>query len=183
MPVKKDKVLLWCPICIMPYSVSPGHVKYRKTCSQECANIKKSIVYTGKGFYKTATIEESLKKRAEGFWQKVEKKDYCWEWKASRSICNYGQFWFMGKMVRAHRFSWILHYSAIPEGKYILHKCDNPGCVNPEHLYVGTAKDNYNDMMKKGRAAKEYIKQREIIHTYAIKGVKGAPKKQKALDC
>ena len=63
----------------------------------------------------------------------------------------YGAFHFGGKVVRAHRFAWLMEKGEIPKGKVILHKCDNPCCVNVEHLRMGTQKDNVADMIAKGR--------------------------------
>lgn len=87
------------------------------------------------------------------FWPKVDKRDGCWGWNASRHKQGYG---FIGaggggKVVKAHRASWIIHFGEIPQGKCVLHKCDNPECTNPEHLFLGTQTDNIRDMMKKGR--------------------------------
>ena len=89
----------------------------------------------------------------ERFWSKVNKrgKNECWEWTAGKFSNGYGQFYFEGKQRKAHRISWVLENNFIPKGKYILHKCDNPPCVNPNHLFLGTAKENMNDMRKKKR--------------------------------
>lgn len=90
------------------------------------------------------------------FWQKVNKTDNCWLWTASKRHKGYGAFVWAddeGRIIqgRAHRFAWIILVGAIPRGMMVLHKCDNPACVNPAHLFLGTNQDNVNDMMRKGR--------------------------------
>lgn len=77
----------------------------------------------------------------------------CWLWTAASSglALNYGKFWLNGKYDKAHRASYILHKGDIPQGLWVLHKCDTPECVNPEHLFIGTRQDNVNDMISKGR--------------------------------
>lgn len=75
----------------------------------------------------------------------------CWWWTASLNNKGYGQFWLEGKMWRAHRASWELHVGGIPEGMCVLHKCDNPTCINPEHLFLGTQLENIEDRDTKGR--------------------------------
>lgn len=85
------------------------------------------------------------------FWNKVEKTESCWLWKASLRQAGYGAFKYLGKVYDAHRFVWMLVYHKMPT-QWILHKCNNRRCVNPEHLYDGSAKDNYWDMRKSGSA-------------------------------
>ena len=92
-------------------------------------------------------ISKSIEER---FWDKVKKNHDCWEWKGS-SYLGYGQIWRNGKKVKAHRLSWEMHNGIIPEGIFVLHKCDNPSCVNPEHLFLGNQKDNMQDCSKKKR--------------------------------
>lgn len=87
------------------------------------------------------------------FWSKVEKTDYCWIWNGTRGK-GYGYFKLGNKNFRAHRFSWELAFGHIPEGLQVLHECDNPSCVNPKHLFLGTIRDNMADMMNKHRHAK-----------------------------
>lgn len=87
------------------------------------------------------------------FWGKVKKTNGCWDWTASRAN-GYGLFWFNGQYVKAHRFSWEMHIGRIPKGMLVCHRCDNPGCVNPAHLFLGTQKDNMQDALKKGRTIK-----------------------------
>ena len=88
------------------------------------------------------------------FWVKVDKRsdDECWEWIGCRSNKGYG--WIVdddSQQMVASRFSWRLHNGPIPDGMLICHTCDNPPCVNPQHLFLGTKTDNMRDMVAKGR--------------------------------
>jgi len=94
---------------------------------------------------------------AERFWAKVEKtgENGCWEWTAGLSE-GYGDYWFNGTAVRAHRLSYVLHHPLtidLWEHREILvcHRCDNPKCVNPSHLFLGSYADNNRDKEAKGR--------------------------------
>lgn len=94
-----------------------------------------------------------LRSVEERFWPKVDKTDACWNWTANKNNKGYGMIWDLqlNKKVLAHRTSWELVHGSVPFGQCVLHKCDNPGCVNPEHLFLGTVRDNAIDMMSKGR--------------------------------
>lgn len=88
------------------------------------------------------------------FWSKVDKSngdDSCWEWTAYKYPNGYASIRLNGVRYYAHRASWIIHYGEIPEGLLVCHHCDNPPCVNPSHLFLGTTQDNVNDKMNKGR--------------------------------
>lgn len=82
------------------------------------------------------------------FFDKIHKTDYCWNWIGYITNCGYGQF---KKNISAHRFSYKFHIGEIPKGMYVLHKCDNRICVNPDHLFIGTHLDNIKDMNSKNR--------------------------------
>ena len=87
------------------------------------------------------------------FFEKVKEGDDCWEWAAKRNNKGYGMFGTnrKGHFKLAHRVSYELENGEIPEGMMVLHRCDNPGCVNPQHLFLGTRTDNTRDMHRKGR--------------------------------
>jgi len=83
------------------------------------------------------------------FWTHVEKTETCWRWTGATTR-KYGVVRMNGQQ-RAHRVSWTLTYGPIPSGLGVLHKCDNPPCVRPDHLFLGTQGDNVRDAHRKGR--------------------------------
>jgi hypothetical protein len=83
------------------------------------------------------------------FWARVSRGEGCWEWQRGRS-CGYGTITWRGTETKAHRVAWELTHGEIPAGLHVLHNCDNPGCVRPEHLRLGTHTDNMRDIVAHG---------------------------------
>lgn len=85
------------------------------------------------------------------FFDKVRRTDNCWEWRGQRMAQGYGVFGIGRKYFKAHRISWTIHNGPIPARLWVLHRCDNPQCSNPAHLFLGTHADNMRDMAAKKR--------------------------------
>jgi predicted DNA-binding protein (UPF0251 family) len=84
-------------------------------------------------------------------WSEVDKTEGCWLW--TGYVRNrYGSFQIAGRHVYAHRVSYALAFGSVPAGKHVLHRCDTPRCVRPDHLFLGSPLDNVRDMRAKGRA-------------------------------
>ena len=92
-----------------------------------------------------------MKTVQERFESKFSKTDGCWEWTGCKDRCGYGQIKIAGRMHSAHRTAYQLYVGIIPDGLCVCHQCDNPSCVRPDHLFLGTNADNMQDCITKGR--------------------------------
>jgi len=132
-------IIINCAFCGKPFETKPYvALRPRPCCSIACANLIKT----------TNPIKR--------FWSKVDKRgdDECWNWLGYKDKDGYGTFNPTSKkLIKAHRFAYTLTYGEIKSGQCICHKCDNPPCCNPEHLFIGTFTDNDADRDKKGRQA------------------------------
>ena len=86
------------------------------------------------------------------FWMRVRKTDGCWIWTGGKLADGYGHMQISKSQHRVHRYSWELAHGPIPNGLQVLHHCDNPSCVRPDHLFLGTNADNQRDKYEKGRS-------------------------------
>lgn len=134
----------------------------RKICSVEnCTRL-----VTGRGwcanhyyYWRThGTVDHIPHGRPEDrFWAKVDRSGDCWMWTAGRDRNGYGVFRHEARQWRAPRVAWTFTYGDIPAGLVVMHSCDNPPCVNPAHLSLGTSGDNARDAARKGRMGKRTI--------------------------
>lgn len=111
-------------------------------------------------------MAEYSEKKIARFWARVNKNGAipthrpelgpCWEWIGGGNGKGYGQVRMNYRQVGAHQFAWELTNGEVPKGLWVLHKCDNRACVNPDHLFLGTTQDNTRDMIEKGRRVGNY---------------------------
>ena len=106
------------------------------------------------------------------FFKKVTKTNSCWIWNGRKSPDGYGKFRIKRRENGSHRISWQISNGKIPKGKYICHHCDNPPCVNPDHLFLGTNQDNVNDMKAKGRSPRGEQRPNSILSNAKIREIR-----------
>jgi hypothetical protein len=104
-------------------------------------------------FHKHEAYNQRYKNVEERFWEKVDKTKSCWLWRSALDKDGYGIFRLNRRDWKAHRFAFLLHYSRDPNKYLVCHHCDNPSCVNPHHLFLGTHQDNRTDCVEKNRQA------------------------------
>lgn len=142
-----ERELRKCPMCPTEFRILG---KLSKTyCSKKCQH--KSLIKLDH-----LSEEEKLALMKNKYERFVVKKEGCWDWKGATQK-RYGCFNFLRKNLSAHRASWILYNGSISADIHVLHKCDNPPCTNPEHLFLGSHRDNMRDMRTKG-LHKQYSK-------------------------
>lgn len=115
------------------------------------------------------------------FEAKFEKSEGCWNWTAALGGRGYGHFWFEGRPRPASQVSHILYIGKIPDGLFVLHRCDNRKCVRPDHLFLGTNRENMDDMVAKNRQAKgESLGTAKLTEPEA-RAIRNDPRSQRAI--
>lgn len=109
----------------------------------------------------------------------IKNENACWGWKGPLYPNGYAQAVFMQRALNASRASWFIHHGLIKNNEWVLHKCDNPPCTNPDHLFLGTCKDNVQDMIRKGR---KVVRKGSKVHFARINEEKAKEIKQLLKD-
>lgn len=105
---------------------------------------------------------------------KIDPITGCWEWTASKTSSGYGKIFVTGKLCGAHRVSYELRHGPIQSGMRVLHRCDNPACINPDHLFLGSDADNVADMISKGRQQRGYKHYRAKLSENDVRAIRSA---------
>jgi len=139
-----------CKVCLSvftrPHRVSFEQWDRRFLCSSRCRST------WNRQKRKSYNLKQSTKDRFWKFVHETNDHNQCWEWQGYKSVEGYGRFQIHNRTHTASKVAWTLTHGPVPEGLCVLHRCDNPPCVNPNHLFLGTVKDNVSDMWEKGRA-------------------------------
>ncbi|WP_286751538.1 HNH endonuclease signature motif containing protein [Pseudomonas sp. UBA2522] len=123
-------------------------------CSAEFEKMKADLARSPNSFCsKSCSAQHRAKVNADRFYERCEKTSSCWNWKGNLNSCGYGYLKIKGRVRRAHQASYEISRGPIHQGMVVMHSCDNPACVNPDHLSLGTHLDNMRDMRAKGRGA------------------------------
>lgn len=143
-----------CPKCGVKFSWKRGSNQVTPTfCSMLCRG-HTGFRPGGDFRIKEASEAEKLERLKKSYDKHVIRKDGCWDWKGPKDKGGYPVMSCRAGIGsdRGHRSSWVIHNGKIPEKMFVCHKCDNPICTNPEHLWLGTHKENNDDKISKGRA-------------------------------
>lgn len=105
---------------------------------------------------------------AEAVFSRSARGDGCWEWGRARTDKGYGSIRILGRLYRAHRLAWEVTHGPVPNGLLVCHRCDNPRCVRPDHLFLGTAAENTADMLRKGRGRQPAPRRGEQHHNAGL---------------
>lgn len=144
---RREGTYLACAVCTTPFYVKQSR-RLRgaaEFCSRACQGRAKIETHSTPEYLRELLISRSKCWGTDGI---------CWVWTGARMPTGYGIIRYPGKKgshTGAHRISYMLHNGNIHSGLHVLHRCDNPSCVNPSHLFLGTPKDNMQDMLRKGR--------------------------------
>lgn len=135
---RDERVAFPCSECgVVLFDLACNRTGARVFCSNAC--------------YQRARGKDADRRLSQRFWSKVDRSGDCWVWTGGTDQHGYGQFVAQNRRLRAHRVAYELTHGAIPDDTSVCHRCDNPPCVRPDHLFLGSHQDNMDDMNRKGR--------------------------------